>query len=38
MKALLTRAEEAGYPGLSLSVSQKPVAVRLYERVGFVRH
>jgi GNAT superfamily N-acetyltransferase len=39
MEALVARAQSAGVPGLSLSVSERnPVAVRLYESVGFVRH
>lgn len=37
MEALIVCAEEAGEPGLCLSVSNKNAgAVRLYERVGFV--
>lgn len=37
MEALVVCAEEAGEPGLCLSVSnQNAGAVRLYERVGFV--
>ena len=37
MEALIICAEEAGEPGLCLSVSdQNASAVRLYERVGFV--
>jgi GNAT superfamily N-acetyltransferase len=39
MEALLARAQAAGCPGLSLTVSERnPVALRLYESVGFVRH
>ncbi len=37
MEALIACTEEAGEPGLCLSVSNQNVgAVRLYERVGFV--
>ena len=37
MEGLIMSAEEAGEPGLCLSVSDKnAVAVRLYERLGFV--
>jgi len=39
MEALIARAEAAGLPGLSLTVSERnPVALRLYENVGFKRH
>ncbi len=37
MEALIICAEEAGEPGLCLTVSEEnPSAVRLYERVGFI--
>lgn len=39
MEGLLMRASAAGCPGLSLTVSERnPVAVRLYEKVGFTHH
>ncbi len=39
MEGLLVRARAAGCSGLSLSVSERnPVAIRLYESVGFTHH
>ena len=35
LQALLSRAQAAGHPGLSLSVDRRNPALRLYERLGF---
>lgn len=37
LRTLIERAETQGYPGLSLSVDPRNVALRLYERFGFRR-
>jgi ribosomal protein S18 acetylase RimI-like enzyme len=37
MEALIERARTAGVPALSLSVEEDNPALRLYERLGFVR-
>jgi ribosomal protein S18 acetylase RimI-like enzyme len=36
LRALIDRAEAAGFPALSLSVEEDNPAIRLYERLGFV--
>jgi GNAT superfamily N-acetyltransferase len=37
LTTLIDKARQAGYPALSLSVERDNAAVRLYERLGFVR-